>query len=472
MGATNSTLGDVFGLSSPGGADTNDVTTSQLAAESPSLVLEALGERCSLGASCCGSPSEIARRQRLVEARRQQHAIAWLAKYGEHSERRKPNALAEPKLDSAPYAANLCQSRCAQAFSRKVPSAEDQDAEPLSQSPMRGRAGLALERPSNDGKKAAHDKEELLARALLHGDVAAVSNALRHGDAALVRPNPRGTTPLMMACTSDAPNAPDVIRALLSNRADHHATDYQGWNCLHHAARNGRADVVRCLLSEKVEPSVRTDGQRIPCAIAAEGGHAKVLEVLLGALEEHGGVAGTDSTGSSALHAACKVGSAECVRLLLRHGAKINTVDKLSRSPLMFAAASGRLKCVKILVESHAQVHTTDSKKDTCLHYACFKRLDEIALHLFRQDADVNAENIDGDTPLAVGQAMQMYNFVKEARLQSLGAGGEELENFDAEHDGESAPSRRVADARKRAVSRKSESPSRKSKAPSRASGH
>jgi hypothetical protein len=59
-----------------------------------------------------------------------------------------------------------------------------------------------------------------------------------------------------------------------------------------------------------------------------------------------------DEEGFTAAHAACATGNAEMLQLLIRNGAKVNSVDAYGDSPLMFASAGGHLECVKVLVES------------------------------------------------------------------------------------------------------------------------
>jgi ankyrin repeat protein len=59
------------------------------------------------------------------------------------------------------------------------------------------------------------------------------------------------------------------------------------------------------------------------------------------------------------------LGDKNAVRLMLDHGADVNALDPLGRTPLMYAAASDllALDVVKLLIERGADVNAKDSHK-------------------------------------------------------------------------------------------------------------
>lgn len=75
----------------------------------------------------------------------------------------------------------------------------------------------------------------------------------------------------------------------------------------------------------------------------------------------------TDEHHSTALQCAAYYGHADCVRLLLRHGAGVDITNSLSSSPLLLAAWQNRIECVKVLLEAGADESIVNHYGNTCL---------------------------------------------------------------------------------------------------------
>jgi ankyrin repeat protein len=58
------------------------------------------------------------------------------------------------------------------------------------------------------------------------------------------------------------------------------------------------------------------------------------------------------------------------VKMLLAHGANVNTQDKTGQTPLMAAAAGGNLAVVKLLVGARADIRALDNAGHTAQWYA------------------------------------------------------------------------------------------------------
>lgn len=66
-----------------------------------------------------------------------------------------------------------------------------------------------------------------------------------------------------------------------------------------------------------------------------------------------------NSDGQTALHLACRRGSAELVEAILETGeANVDVLDKDGDPPLVFALAAGSPACVRALIKRHANVRS------------------------------------------------------------------------------------------------------------------
>lgn len=111
--------------------------------------------------------------------------------------------------------------------------------------------------------------------------------------------------------------------------------------------------------------------------------------------------------GCSALHTAASCGHADFVRLMLRHGAKVNGIFADARTPLHDAAASGSVETFRLLSDAGASVLATDEDRRLPVHYAAMSgsvpMLQEIAA---RGGLRHVGASIEGDgTPLSCAVA-------------------------------------------------------------------
>ncbi len=86
--------------------------------------------------------------------------------------------------------------------------------------------------------------------------------------------------------------------------------------------------------------------------------------------------------------------------LLLAAGANPNAIDAKGETPLYFAVSHSRLAAAKLLIHYGAQVNTPDRAGNTPLHVAARNRRLDIARLLLKHGANVNAKGWDGWTPL------------------------------------------------------------------------
>lgn len=117
------------------------------------------------------------------------------------------------------------------------------------------------------------------------------------------------------------------------------------------------------------------------------------------------------------LHVAASMGSTECVKLLLSHGADVRVQFGTSRStPLHLAAEEGSPECTKLLLEAGALPDVRNSRGQTAMHLAALAQSAETLDILIAAGATVNAEDDNGRTPLhaAVAKAVRGSELVRE----------------------------------------------------------
>ncbi|XP_072518789.1 ankycorbin [Salminus brasiliensis] len=107
-----------------------------------------------------------------------------------------------------------------------------------------------------------------------------------------------------------------------------------------------------------------------------------------------------DSEGKSALHVAATRGQAECLAVILAHGADVSVVDASGFSALHLAAKNNHQDCAKKLIQSKCVVDALDSAGRTALHHAAASGSIVIVQLLCDHKCPVNLKDTDGFTPL------------------------------------------------------------------------
>ena len=136
------------------------------------------------------------------------------------------------------------------------------------------------------------------------------------------------------------------------------------------AAHYGFASLTRVSLEMGVNQNGSCSSCETPLALAAAGGHSKVVALLI----QRGAstAAANSSRGEAALHLAAARGSLETVKALLDSDAKPDLdAAYLSRTPLHAAASSGNLDIMKILMDFHVDLNLmVPESGETPLHLA------------------------------------------------------------------------------------------------------
>ena len=170
-----------------------------------------------------------------------------------------------------------------------------------------------------------------------------------------------------------------------------------------------------------------------PLAMAAQGGHKEVVQLLMdaGAHPEM-----TNLHGSTPLHAAAKSGHRDVVSHLLERGGEPNRANKYGWTPLHEAAFEGHKDVIKVLHQGGAEPNKTDVRGLTPLHYViniqyCHAHMTgrdqtDMAKLLLDIGANPNATDPDGNSLLYLASKIER----KDLEELLLERGAERYEPF------------------------------------------
>jgi ankyrin len=283
--------------------------------------------------------------------------------------------------------------------------------------------------------------------ALCFGGAKVTQLLLEHG----ANPNLRnviGQTPLHGALTKITDyfkdNYFDAVRLILECGADVEALDDDHSTPLHVASRYGSVKAVRLLLEHRAYIEALDNRGSAPLHIASERGHGKAACQLL----EHGAnihaLNKEDQTplklllgslwGSGFSHHHINL-----IRLFLRHGENVDSVDENSSTMLHAALYWGSLELIQLLLEHGANINAQDKNGQTPLHRTLIDIPDDGRDQFFDpiryfldHGADVDALDNDQSTPLHVAS---QYGSVKATRILLEHGASPHLKN----HEGKTA---------------------------------
>nr|XP_056712114.1 ankyrin repeat and SOCS box protein 18 isoform X2 [Euleptes europaea] len=224
------------------------------------------------------------------------------------------------------------------------------------------------------------------------------------------------TNPL---CISASHGHTACLRHLLFWRADPNAAP-GGQSALHEACRGGHADCVELLLEHKANPNLLNDDGQAPLHLCASQNSLRCAKTLVtfGALVNQP----SEETQETPLHTAAKHGLYEHADLYLRNGAMVDMKNSLEETALSVTCREAKerekqesyLRVCQLLLTYGAEVNSEDEEMKTPLHKACKNAHHSLVLLLLQSQADINALDYNGASPLSC--VLQAAAFKKEMR--------------------------------------------------------
>lgn len=168
------------------------------------------------------------------------------------------------------------------------------------------------------------------------------------------------------------------------------------WTALHFAARQGRLDLVNCLLEAGADAAAKTVEGFTPLRLAAYNGYLDIVQRLL----EVNPAMSADTWGENALHDAAARGHLAVVKLLLASGADTESRDNEKCTPLHYASQDGHLEVVDALLDAGADPNGESTTNITSLHLASSNGGLNVVERLISLSLNVNCQSNTGQTPL------------------------------------------------------------------------
>lgn len=212
------------------------------------------------------------------------------------------------------------------------------------------------------------------------------------------------------------------VEKLLKAGASANKATKDGKTPLHYAARLGMPRAITLLLDYGAKVNAEDANRQTPMFDALSAPQpARVLNPLLKA----GADADLpDKDGRIPLHTVAETATTPLLRKILKHTENPNRPDKKGTQPLHLAAAHNSVAVVQTILFERVALFSADHNGDTALHHAVARKdSDDVAEYLLKTDAArmVNAENLDGRTPLHLAAAKKNRKLLQ----QMIDAGGD-----------------------------------------------
>uniref|UniRef100_A0A9J8CIV0 Ankyrin repeat and sterile alpha motif domain containing 1B n=1 Tax=Cyprinus carpio carpio TaxID=630221 RepID=A0A9J8CIV0_CYPCA len=193
----------------------------------------------------------------------------------------------------------------------------------------------------------------------------------------------------------------DVVLKLLQFEASTNVADSKGCFPLHLAAWRGDVDIVQILIHHGPSHSrVNEQNHEKETALhcAAQYGHSEVVRVLLQELTDP---SMRNSRGETALDLAALYGRLQVVCMLLTAHPNLMSCNTRKHTPLHLAARNGHHATVRVLLEADMDVNTQTEKGSALHEAALFGKMDVVQL-LLDSGIDANIRDCQGRTALDI----------------------------------------------------------------------
>lgn len=212
----------------------------------------------------------------------------------------------------------------------------------------------------------------------------------------------KGRTPLWIAVRN---GRAAIVQLLLDNKAEIDIKGKDGFTPLLYAVYYGNYAIVETLLQDsRGSQQLETEtGGYTPLRLAIAKGQKRVMELLL---ERGASMDAVYTDGYTPLSIAAYYGNHAIVETLLQDpgvSQHLEAKQRLGRTPLALAASEGHEEVLRLLLTHGASLDTIDNKGDNPLTVAVWKGYDNIVQILLEQGPYLlESKGYQGETPLMV----------------------------------------------------------------------
>lgn len=214
--------------------------------------------------------------------------------------------------------------------------------------------------------------------ATLKYHLAAMITLLDYG--AKIQPDIMGNTPLHIAASGLYRESQEMVRLLLTYKADMNYLNKKGISPFHMALREWNTSIVPIFLAYA--------GDMIPDVNLKDDLGRSPLHIILNSC-------------TNAPYSTSNFSRLQALDILLAKGAKVDIKDNDGFTSLHLAAEKGDLEIFdKILTKDATIINAQTQNGATPLHYAAMRGHLEILMRLLAKGAKVNLKDVNGKTPL------------------------------------------------------------------------
>ena len=178
-----------------------------------------------------------------------------------------------------------------------------------------------------------------------------------------------------------------------------------GESALWLAAKNGRVDAVKALVSAGANLNTADNKGDAPLSVAAN----KAIALIL--IEGGANLNAANKRGETALWLAAKNGHKDLVEALVQAGADVNKFDKNHDAPLSVASIAS---IATMLIERGANLNAANKRGQSALWLAAKNGREDVVELLERAGADVNKADNKSGAPLSVAAEAKIATMLIE----------------------------------------------------------